>query len=172
MTNRLVHKWRSEEAGILVGKNTAIMDDPSLNVRLWHGANPTRMVIDMDLSLPGELKLFDNKQRTVIFNSLRHETEDNITWYRISKDGDMVNQVMQTCYALKIQSLVVEGGARLLQSFIDAGCWDEARVITNMALHAPQGLQAPILPPGLNRHQESPTGDVITYYTNKHVNTA
>ncbi|MCE3281884.1 MAG: diaminohydroxyphosphoribosylaminopyrimidine deaminase [Chitinophagaceae bacterium] len=172
VTNRLVHKWRSEEAGILVGKNTAIMDDPSLNVRLWHGANPTRMVIDMNLALPGDLRLFDGSQRTLVFNSLRQETKDNITWYRLNNNEDLVHQVIHACYALKIQSLIVEGGARLLQSFIDAGNWDEARMITNMALHAPQGLPAPMLPAGLTGNQSSITGDVITYYTNKHVHTA
>jgi diaminohydroxyphosphoribosylaminopyrimidine deaminase/5-amino-6-(5-phosphoribosylamino)uracil reductase len=130
------------------------------------------MVIDMNLALPGDLRLFDGSQRTLVFNSLRQETKDNITWYRLNNNEDLVHQVIHACYALKIQSLIVEGGARLLQSFIDAGNWDEARMITNMALHAPQGLPAPMLPAGLTGNQSSITGDVITYYTNKHVHTA
>ena len=71
-TNRLVHKWRSEEAAILIGKNTALIDDPSLTNRLWTGNNPIRIIIDMDLELPAYLKIFDRSVRTIIFNGRQH----------------------------------------------------------------------------------------------------
>ena len=72
-TNRLVHKWRSEEASILVGTNTALMDNPSLDTRLWKGPNPVRLVVDKNLALPASLNVFDQKIKTIIFNTLKHE---------------------------------------------------------------------------------------------------
>ncbi|HJW16280.1 MAG TPA: bifunctional diaminohydroxyphosphoribosylaminopyrimidine deaminase/5-amino-6-(5-phosphoribosylamino)uracil reductase RibD, partial [Flavisolibacter sp.] len=65
-TNRLVHKWRSEQMAILVGTNTAMHDDPSLNTRLWPGNSPVRLVIDKELALPPGLKLFDGSIPTIV----------------------------------------------------------------------------------------------------------
>jgi diaminohydroxyphosphoribosylaminopyrimidine deaminase/5-amino-6-(5-phosphoribosylamino)uracil reductase len=144
-TNRLVHKWRLEEAAILVGTRTALADDPALTVRLWNGPNPIRLVIDMDLKLPGTLQLFDRKVRTIVFNRLRHGEENNVLYYQIEDEEEAVGGVIRALYKLKIQSVLVEGGARLLQSFIDEDCWDEARVITNNELEIPGGLAAPVL---------------------------
>ena len=67
-SNRLVHKWRSEEAAILVGTNTALQDDPSLTTRLWKGKNPVRIVIDKELKLPPTLKVFNKEAKTIIYN--------------------------------------------------------------------------------------------------------
>jgi diaminohydroxyphosphoribosylaminopyrimidine deaminase / 5-amino-6-(5-phosphoribosylamino)uracil reductase len=172
MTNRLVHKWRSEEAAILVGTNTARLDDPALNLRLWQGTNPVRMVLDLDLSLPATLKLFDGSQRTIVFNKRKHKAEGNIEWVRLGGDKNIARQVIQACYELDIQSLIVEGGAKLLRSFIAEGCWDEARVITNKTLFARGGLPAPVLPVDQYERQESLAADTITYYTNTHVKPA
>lgn len=147
-TNRLVHKWRSEEAAILVGTRTALADDPSLTVRLWSGPDPVRLVIDKELQLPGSLRLFDGKVRTIVFNMLRHEEVGNLAYYQLAGDSSLVHQIGQALYQLKIQSVLVEGGARLLQSFIDEDYWDEARVITNNELELPGGLAAPVLSGG------------------------
>ena len=156
-TNRLVHKWRSEEAAILVGTGTALADDPALTVRLWDGPNPIRLVIDMDLKLPETLQLFDRKVRTIVFNRVRHGDDDNLFYYRLENDEELVGGVIRALHKLKIQSVLVEGGARLLQSFIDEDCWDEARVITNNELEIPGGLAAPALrEPGLVPRQPSP----------------
>ena len=147
-SNRLVHKWRSEEAAILTGTNTALFDDPSLTTRLWKGNNPLRLVVDMDLRLPASLQLFNGKVRTIVFNTLRHEERDNLLYYQVTRDTSFIDQLTHALYAMNIQSVLVEGGARLLQSFFDAGVWDEARIITNHALHQPAGLPAP-LPPAM-----------------------
>lgn len=146
LTNRLLHKWRSEEAAILVGTNTALFDDPALTTRLWPGNNPLRLVIDMDLRLPSTLKIFDVQQRTIVFNAVQHEESGSLIYFQLTKDVNLVHQVMNALQHLKIQSVVVEGGARLLQSFIDDGLWDEARVITNTNLYVEHGLPAPVLP--------------------------
>lgn len=148
LANRLVHKWRSEEAAILVGTNTALFDDPQLTTRLWNGPNPIRLVVDMDLRLPSSLKLFDRQVKTIVFNAVQHTEQDNLLYYQVTKDVSLVHQIANALYQLKIVSVFIEGGTRLLQSFIDEGYWDEARIITNEALLIDGGIPAPVLGAG------------------------
>lgn len=145
ITNRLVHSWRSQESAIMVGKNTAITDDPQLNNRLWPGPSPVRMVVDRKLSLPHTLKLFDNSQPTIVFNELQSETSGTTEWVKIETGDDGIQQMMHTLYERKIQSVLVEGGSVLLQSFLDSRLWDEARIITNTGLHLGSGVKSPAL---------------------------
>ncbi len=143
ITNRLVHRWRTEEAAILVGTGTALSDDPQLTARLWKGDNPVRLVADTSLRLPPGLKLFDQTQKTIVFNTIKHEEAGNVLYYKLDETG--VNNILSACYHLNIQSLIVEGGSTLLQSFIDAGMYDEIRVITSTAFLLPGGAAAPKL---------------------------
>jgi diaminohydroxyphosphoribosylaminopyrimidine deaminase/5-amino-6-(5-phosphoribosylamino)uracil reductase len=144
-TNRVVHKWRSEETAILVGTKTALLDDPELTTRLWPGNNPIRLVIDMDLNLPSSLKIFNEKAKTIIFNKIKHEEGGNLSFYQVTEDVSLAHQVVNALYQLKIQTVMVEGGAKLLQSFIDEKIWDEARVITNEELIMNNGVDSPRL---------------------------
>ncbi len=144
-TNRLVHKWRSEEAAILVGTSTALLDNPSLSNRLWTGKQPIRLVIDRELKLPESLHLFDKQQSTIIFNYLKNNKENNLIHHQIEKKKDLLSQIMDACYQLNIQSILVEGGQKTLQSFIDSNLWDEARIITNTTLSVADGISSPIL---------------------------
>ena len=130
-TNRLVHKWRSEEASILIGTNTALLDNPALTTRLWTGHNLIRLVIDRHLLLPPELQIFDEKARTIIFNEQKHTIDLNQSaelvspaYFRIPDQGDILPSISEACYQLNIQSILVEGGAKTLQHFINAGFWD------------------------------------------------
>ena len=141
-TNRLVHKWRSEEAAILIGTNTALLDDPELTTRYWHGPSPIRLVVDMDLRLPTSLKIFNEKQRTIVFNTIKHEEDENLTYYHVTGDVSLAHQIVNALYQSKIQSVLVEGGARLLQSFIDEDLWDEVRIISNKQLTIGNELSA------------------------------
>jgi len=161
VTDRLVHKWRSEEMGIMVGTNTAMMDDPRLTNRLWSGGNPVRIVIDLDLRLPASLHLFDGAVKTIVFNLLKHEERENVMYYQVTGDVSIVHQVLNGLYMLKITSVMVEGGAKLLQSFIDEDAWDEARVITNTALTASEGVPAPELTTAVLMSEEKLGSDVI-----------
>jgi diaminohydroxyphosphoribosylaminopyrimidine deaminase/5-amino-6-(5-phosphoribosylamino)uracil reductase len=145
-SNRLVHRWRGQEAAILVGTNTALSDDPELTNRLWTGGDPVRLVVDMDLRLPSSLKIFNGQVKTIIFNGVRHEELGKLLYYQVAVNDNLVHQIVNACYQLKIQSLLVEGGARLLQSFIDEETWDEARVIENEQLHVMTGIPSPQLP--------------------------
>lgn len=144
-SNRLVHKWRSEEASIMVGTNTALDDNPELTTRLWPGNSPVRLIVDMQLRLPPFLKIFDQKVKTIVFNAVRQDEKENLLYFLVQQDTALVQQVLHALYQLNIQSVMVEGGARLLQSFIDAGTWDEARVISNGQFTAGRGLPAPVL---------------------------
>ncbi|MDP4261902.1 MAG: bifunctional diaminohydroxyphosphoribosylaminopyrimidine deaminase/5-amino-6-(5-phosphoribosylamino)uracil reductase RibD [Bacteroidota bacterium] len=144
-TNRLVHKWRSEETAILIGTNTVINDDPELTTRWWPGNSPARLVVDMHLRLPSFAKVFDRKVRTIVFNSIKHEEDEKLMYYQVTEEVSLVHQIVNALYQLKIQSVFVEGGARLLQSFIDEGMWDEARKISNRQLAIGNGLPAPQL---------------------------
>jgi diaminohydroxyphosphoribosylaminopyrimidine deaminase/5-amino-6-(5-phosphoribosylamino)uracil reductase len=163
-TNRLVHKWRSEEASILIGTNTALADDPELTARHWDGPSPIRFVVDMDLKLPLSLKIFNNKQKTIVFNTIKHEENGNIGFYQVTEDVNLVHQIVNALYQLKIQSVIVEGGARLLQSFIEEGMWDEARIITNEKLIVGNGLPAPQLTAQNASQQLKVLNDSVNFY--------
>lgn len=169
-SNRMVHKWRSEEAAILIGTNTALLDNPELTTRLWPGHSPVRLVLDMNLRLPVNLKVFNKKVPTVIFNLIREDKEDNLQYYRLNKDENIIHQLMGTLYKLNIQSVLVEGGARLLQSFIDEGVWDEARVITNQQLKLNgegknnDGLAAPSLKNTIQGEVVKLHGDIVEIF--------
>ena len=167
ITNRLVHKWRSGESAILVGTNTALQDDPALTTRLWPGKDPVRLVIDRDLSLPVSLKLFDSKVRTIVFNEHKQETGEKLSYYKLEANGNVLEQVLTIAYQEKLLSVIVEGGAGLLQSFIDAGVWDEARVITNGQLTIGNGIDAPKLKYAVLYREENLLTDTIAYYLNK-----
>ncbi len=164
-TNRLVHQWRSQEMAILVGTNTALFDNPELTTRLWPGPNPIRLVVDMNLRLPASLKLFDGEHKTIVFNQLRHQEHHNLLYYQVTTDTSLVHQVVHALYQLKIHSVLVEGGAQLLQSFIDEGMWDEARVITNEQLIVGTGLPAPQLHHHALKSAEPVFSDTIRTYT-------
>lgn len=139
----LVHKWRSQEDCILVGKNTAKIDNPQLNVRLVAGRNPKRAVIDRNLELSQQLNLFDNTQETFVFN-LNHTAVKGKTKYIAIEDFDYLlpQYILYQLYLNDVQSIIIEGGAKTLQTFIDATLWDEARIFTGKA-NLIEGIKAP-----------------------------
>jgi diaminohydroxyphosphoribosylaminopyrimidine deaminase / 5-amino-6-(5-phosphoribosylamino)uracil reductase len=170
-TNRIVHKWRSEEMAIAVGTNTALYDDPELNTRLWPGKNPIRIVVDMELRLPQSLKLFNGSSPTIVFNYKKHTIENvksslqnGVHYCQVTEDVSLVHQMLNALYSMNIQSLLIEGGAYLLQSFIDEGLWDEARVITNEELIIGKGLPAPVLQHHQLLHTEKFFSDTVRTY--------
>jgi diaminohydroxyphosphoribosylaminopyrimidine deaminase/5-amino-6-(5-phosphoribosylamino)uracil reductase len=165
-TNRLVHQWRAEEAAIMVGTNTALKDDPALTTRLYPGNNPVRLVIDMDLKLQASLQLFDATAKTIVFN--RHEQEEGgmLSFYKIDKNEKAIPQILKVLYQLQIQSVIIEGGTKLLQSFIDENLWDEARVITNIEMKMADGINAPILQLQKLQAEQILLTDTIAYFTN------
>lgn len=166
-TNQLVHKWRSEEQAILVGTNTAVADNPRLNTRLWNGPSPTRIVIDQNLRIPEDSALFDNSVKTIVFfgrNSEKRSTSKNLIFEEIDYEKEIAQQICDVLYRHELQSVIIEGGAQTLETFISAGLWDEARVLTG-TVDFTDGIKAPALP-GNPVITSSTTGDELKIYRN------
>ncbi|MFW5890087.1 MAG: bifunctional diaminohydroxyphosphoribosylaminopyrimidine deaminase/5-amino-6-(5-phosphoribosylamino)uracil reductase RibD [Marinilabiliaceae bacterium] len=141
---RMVHKWRSTEPSILVGTVTALKDNPSLTVRDWSGAHPLRMVIDRFGKLPSTLTLFNGKIPTLVFaekGTTPHEKAETIY---IEFGDNPLKAIYHELYQRNIQSVMVEGGGILLQSFTDSGLWDEARVFVGEKWFV-SGVKAPVI---------------------------
>ena len=163
-TNRLVHKWRSEEASILVGTNTALQDDPVLTTRLWPGKNPKRILLDRNLVVPETHRIFRDKAYTIIFNDQKNEERNNIVYIK-NNQPHWLKSILHSLWEMNVQSILVEGGAKTLQSFIDEEYWDEARVIVNEELQIGKGVKAPLLSGAILQKQENYFNDLISYYT-------
>ena len=163
-SNRLVHKWRSEEAGILVGTNTALLDNPELTVRLWEGKNPVRIVVDLQLRLPDSLKLFDGSGQTIVLNNSTDLKAGKLLFKKLMQEKSGTSSILSALHSLNILSVIVEGGPKLLQSFIDEKNWDEIRTITNNELVIPEGMPAPNVQNLKLLRSESFGADTVSYY--------
>lgn len=128
LSKQLVHQWRAEEMGILVGRGTAETDDPELSCREYAGENPIRFLIDPQLKIKSTAKIFNDVAQTVILNQKINREEGNRHYLKFDKKEDLFQLLFEHCLKNDIHSIMVEGGAATLQSFIDAGFWDEARV--------------------------------------------
>lgn len=166
LTDRLVHKWRAENAAILIGKHTALKDDPALNNRLYSGPSPLRMVVDGYLEIPPTAKLMAPPQRTVIFNRLKttQKQGSHLHYEKLNNELPWSMQIADYGYRENIQSILVEGGALLLQSFIDMQLWDEGRIITSSSFRIKQGLAAPALNKGIFLQSIELGQDKIRYF--------
>ncbi|HNS11562.1 MAG TPA: bifunctional diaminohydroxyphosphoribosylaminopyrimidine deaminase/5-amino-6-(5-phosphoribosylamino)uracil reductase RibD [Bacteroidia bacterium] len=162
-SRKLVHRWRSEEQAIMVGTNTAIVDDPALTVRDWNGKQPLRILLDRKLSVPNSAKLFDQTVNTLVFNELKESIEEKIEFIKLDFRKNVIDQICKILYERSIQSLIVEGGQKLLQSFIDSGIWDEARIITGVSM-LNEGLPAPKPGGKLFSSQEIGSDTLEIYY--------
>lgn len=165
-TNRFTHRLRAEAAAIIVGTNTARYDNPSLTVRNWPGKNPLRIIIDKQLSLSPNLAFNKQDIPTVILNFLREEHSGNIQFFKLNEKDSIPDQLMKLLFEKNINSLIVEGGTQLLQSFINIALWDEAMVITNSKLETGTGISAPVLTEGKLFHQFNILSDRIELFKN------
>lgn len=151
-TKRLVHKWRSEADAIMVGTHTAMLDNPELTNRLYFGKSPIRVVLDKNRRLSPNLNIFDNSVKTIIYTEGGHieneiEGENNSIYRPIVFDDDVIPTVLDDLQRQNIGILFVEGGAQLLNSFIQKGLWDEARVFkAAIPLMLEGGIEAPKIP--------------------------
>ncbi|HEY5391838.1 MAG TPA: bifunctional diaminohydroxyphosphoribosylaminopyrimidine deaminase/5-amino-6-(5-phosphoribosylamino)uracil reductase RibD [Hanamia sp.] len=164
-SNRMVHKWRSEEASILVGTNTILKDNPSLTTRLWKGKTPVRIGIDKKLKLDPKLKIFNHEALTIIYNCLKNDVDKNVRFINLQKDHFLM-QMLHSLYENNIQSVLVEGGEKTLQSFIDEGLWDEARIITNNQITIENGIDAPEMKHFSFLSERGYFNDSIRFYKN------
>ncbi len=157
----LVHKWRSEEQSILVGRNTILNDNPSLTVREISGKNPTRIVIDSQLQLSKDDNIFSKDAPTLVFNRLKNDKIDGVEWIKISETS--TKHILDELFKRNIQSVLVEGGSRTLQYFIIDNVWDEARVIVGDVKFG-DGIKAPVMNKVPSRAHQFSNHDTIYYY--------
>lgn len=142
LVKQFVHTMRSEEHAILVGSNTALVDNASLTTREISGKNPLRILIDFSLKVPRDFKIYNNEAATLVFNGEKNSTKENIKFIRIRNDN-FLEDLMVKLYEEQIQSVIVEGGSYTLSQFIAADLWDEAVIITNKNLALNKGTKAP-----------------------------
>jgi diaminohydroxyphosphoribosylaminopyrimidine deaminase/5-amino-6-(5-phosphoribosylamino)uracil reductase len=143
ISNRWVHRLRATHAAIMVGYHTALHDDPALTTRYWPGQNALRIVIDKQLQLPQTLRLLNDGLPTLVLNRCEQKKIGNLEYHLLNAEESVMTQVMRLLYQKNILSLLVEGGAILLQSCLDEGCWQEAFQIKNTQLHIGEGTRAP-----------------------------
>jgi len=160
-SQQLVHKWRSEEHAILVGTNTVISDNPKLNIRSWKGNNPIRIVLDRTLRVPKDAHVFDGSVKTIVLTNIRIKSQESrqlskmyatssgveksqLVFEQVDFSENLAQQICQVLQKHQIQSVIIEGGLQILQTFIDAGLWDEARVFIG-GNEFEDGVGAPVI---------------------------
>lgn len=146
----LVHKWRAEEQAILIGTNTALQDNPSLTTRNWKGKNPIRIVFDRNLVLPHSLNIFNAKAETIIIADNKAKSQsvkflkEKIGIKFVDYDNDFYTQLFRILVTKEIQSVIIEGGEKVLNSFLKSNLWDEARIFYGNKVFK-EGVKAPDL---------------------------
>lgn len=142
LSKQFVHQLRSEEHAILVGKNTALHDNPNLTVREIEGRNPIRILIDFNLEVPDDAHIYNNDAETIILNSIKTSENRNLKFIKTDRENS-INHLLGKLYELQIQSVIIEGGRFTLQQFIDQNLWDEAIIFKNPSLILENGTKAP-----------------------------
>ncbi|MFM2135796.1 MAG: bifunctional diaminohydroxyphosphoribosylaminopyrimidine [Bacteroidota bacterium] len=161
LSRKLVHKWRSEESGIMVGSTTALNDNPDLTVREWSGKNPVRIVIDREGRLPRRLNLFNQDVPTLVFTTRPGMQEYNLEHIQVDPGADFTDRLFDELHRRRLLSVMVEGGKKLLELLLRENKWDEARIFT-----APHSLNAGIEAPeilGKILREETIGNDRLTY---------
>ncbi|UOB17690.1 bifunctional diaminohydroxyphosphoribosylaminopyrimidine deaminase/5-amino-6-(5-phosphoribosylamino)uracil reductase RibD [Abyssalbus ytuae] len=142
----MTHKWRSEEQAILVGTTTVFDDNPKLNTRDWHGKSPVRIIIDRKLKIPKDSAVFNNSAKTIVIcdHNENKNIRNHIAIERIDFTKNIAHQICKVIFKHELMSVIIEGGTKTLQTFIDENLWDEARVFKgNTVLN--NGTKAPVI---------------------------
>lgn len=142
ISKKLVHKWRSQEQAILVGVKTVLKDNPSLTTREWAGKSPVRVLIDRHQKVSESSQILNGQVPTIVFTSKHKANENNTKYINISLQDDLIPQVLNGLFKENLQSVIIEGGKQILQSFIDANVWDEARLFVGNKMFL-SGVSAP-----------------------------
>ncbi len=165
-SRQLVHKWRSEEQAILVGTNTILKDNPKLDVRLWTGKSPTRILIDRNLKVGNDFHVMDGSVKTIVITQIEHSKKyvTGVDYEVIDFSKNVAQQICEVLYKHNILSVIIEGGSKTLQMFLDENLWDEARVFKG-ANYFTKGLKAPIIiKPIVGKR--TITTDTLTFFNN------
>jgi diaminohydroxyphosphoribosylaminopyrimidine deaminase/5-amino-6-(5-phosphoribosylamino)uracil reductase len=143
-SRQFVHKWRTEEQAILVGTQTVLDDNPSLNVRDWKGNHPVKIILDRQNRLPEEASVFNSAEKIIVLSEHKRAFKNkNCHSEILNFDGNLAEEICSVLFQHNIQSIIIEGGARTLQTFIDSNLWDEARVFKGKTFFR-EGIKAPV----------------------------
>lgn len=164
-SKQLVHKQRSIEQAILVGTETVIKDNPSLNTRFWKGEDPLRVVLDLKNRIPTDSKIFKDNKPTLVLTFKEKENTKTVIYETINREKPIVENICKILYKYEIQSVIVEGGKKTLETFIEANRWDEAFVYSGDTVFFNKGIQAPKLEKD-GRILKNKTKDILTHYIN------
>ena len=166
-----VHRLRALSDAILVGRRTAELDNPSLTTRMWPGRDPLRLVIDRRGELNAKLKLFDGTTKTVVFTEVIRDfgVLEEVEQVLLDFSQDILPQMMEYLHASKVQRLLVEGGAVLLQRFVDSGLWDEA-FVEEVPFPLGSGVKAPSIDKSCKKEEIESFGHQISHFLHeKHI---
>ena len=143
-SQQLVHQWRSQEQAILVGTNTVMEDDPQLSSRKWYGNSPLRVVLDRKLSIPSNFKIYDRQSPTLVLTEQKDmpENQKRIKHRYLDFNNNPAQQICEVLWEEQILSVLIEGGTKTLNTFIESDLWDEARVFTGNTSFK-EGIKAP-----------------------------
>jgi diaminohydroxyphosphoribosylaminopyrimidine deaminase/5-amino-6-(5-phosphoribosylamino)uracil reductase len=160
-----VHRVRGFEQAIVVGTNTALKDNPSLTVRHWVGQQPLRIVLDRLLRLPLSLSLFDGSSPTLVVTEKAGLPKLNVEYFQLKFDDDFLINLLSELHKKGIQSVIVEGGAQVLQSFIDKQLWDESHCfVGNRWFYS--GVKAPVISSRLIENYQYNDSQLFVYSNN------
>jgi diaminohydroxyphosphoribosylaminopyrimidine deaminase/5-amino-6-(5-phosphoribosylamino)uracil reductase len=163
LSDILVHRWRTEETGILVGRKTIEQDNPQLNVRHVNGKNPVRIILDPHHAIKEQKQVLDGTQDTLVYTYHHDQTQPHLSHVALPKEN-FLGHVLEDLYQRKIASVLVEGGAYTLAQFIDQNAWDEARIFECDVLLR-QGISAPYIT-GRQMHHGHVGHDELTIIRN------
>jgi diaminohydroxyphosphoribosylaminopyrimidine deaminase/5-amino-6-(5-phosphoribosylamino)uracil reductase len=167
LAKRMAHQWRTEEDAILIGKQTAIIDNPQLTAREWPGKNPTRLVIDKNLEVPQNNHIFNDEAKTIIFNEIKTDVIGNVHYIQMEDmHFYLAQKIAFQLYLMDTQSVIVEGGANILKQFLEANIWDEARIFSSQGSWN-DGIPSPVIN-GLLQEQIQFGSDQLSIYINRH----
>ncbi|MDQ1138815.1 bifunctional diaminohydroxyphosphoribosylaminopyrimidine deaminase/5-amino-6-(5-phosphoribosylamino)uracil reductase RibD [Pedobacter agri] len=165
LAKRLAHQWRTEEDAILVGKQTAIMDNPQLTAREWPGKNPIRLVIDKNLQVPQSNHIYNADAKTIILNEVKTDVAGNIHYIQMEDmHFYLAQKIAFQLYLMDVQSVIVEGGAKILTQFLDTNLWDEARIFSSSG-RWDDGVPSPVIN-GHLKEQIQVGSDKLSIYKN------
>ncbi|MCX2474587.1 bifunctional diaminohydroxyphosphoribosylaminopyrimidine deaminase/5-amino-6-(5-phosphoribosylamino)uracil reductase RibD [Pedobacter sp. MC2016-05] len=167
LAKRMAHQWRTEEDAILIGKQTAIIDNPQLTAREWPGKNPTRLVIDKNLDVPQNNYIFNDEAKTIIFNEIKTDVVGNVHYIQMEDmHFYLAQKIAFQLYLMDMQSVIVEGGANILKQFLEANIWDEARIFSSQGSWN-NGIPSPVIN-GRLQEQIRVGSDQLSIYINQH----
>ncbi len=166
-SRQLTHKWRAEEQAIMVGTNTVLQDNPKLDVRNWTGENPIRIVIDKTLKIPSDFSVYDKSVKTIFITEKKQlSTHENLLFETIDFNKNVCIEILKALYKHQIQSVIIEGGKILLESFIQNNLWDEARIFTSDLVFE-NGIKAPEFNTSSKPKAYKILNDTLEYFYNE-----